>query len=609
VRRVRVEPGWAAFDLAAGELRISRERFVDGGLHERITITNPGPPAEAEVEIVAGADFADMMSVRGAVSNLPPRSASVTETWRGILLQDGLGEARATEVVVEPGGTRQRARLGTGESLVLNVDVLQKGSGRIRFEPGLARIRAAYASWAEDCASFETDNPALNELLRQSRDDLRLLNDTYATGMYPSAGLPWFAVPFGRDALITASQMLAVNPAMARGVLRYLAAHQGRRVNPRTEEEPGKILHEVRSGESVARGLWPPILYGTVDATPLYLCVLTETLDWTGDGALFEELRPAADAALAWCESYGDADGDGYIEYSAGMARNQGWKDSGDSLTHTNGSPAPLPAALCEVQGYLYRGLVGMARSRPDLKARAAELRERFGRDFWIAHEQFVAQALDGAKRPVEAISSNPGHCLRAGILLPEQARQVATRLVSPDMFSGWGVRTLSTGAINYDPCSYHNGSVWPFDSAMAAAGLRETGFAHEAELIARAVLEAGMTYPDRRLPELYCGNEREPGAPPVDYRASAQHGYQMSCSPQAWAAGASFQLVTTLLGLQADAAGAHLRIAPVETPLWRRLEVNGLHFAGERIDFAVDGTRVRIGHVPSGMRVEAPPA
>ena len=238
-----------------------------------------------------------------------------------------------------------------------------------------------------------------------------------------------------------------------------------------------------------------------------------------------------------------------------------------------------------------------MARKRRNLKGKAAKLQEHFDRDFWVAREGYVAYALDGAKRRVEAIASNPGHCLWAGIVPRSRAAAVAARLVSPELFSGWGVRTLSTRAVTYDPRSYHNGSVWPHDSAMAADGLRRMGFPVEAERIARSVLEAGMSFPKRRLPELWCGNDRESDSPPVNYRNS--------CSPQAWAAGSAFQLITALLGLEADARRKHLRISPVETPLWRRMEVRGLHFAGHRIDFSVEGTRVKLGTLPRGITVD----
>jgi glycogen debranching enzyme len=238
-----------------------------------------------------------------------------------------------------------------------------------------------------------------------------------------------------------------------------------------------------------------------------------------------------------------------------------------------------------------------MARKRPELKERAVALKERFDRDFWIAHERFVAQALDAGKRRVEAITSNPGHCLWAGILTASSAHGVAERLVSPELFSGWGIRTLSTRAINYDPRSYHNGSVWPHDNAIAVAGLRASGFPAAAEMVARATLEGGMAYPDRRLPELFSGAERTPGKTPEEYEAS--------CRPQNWGAASAFSLLHTLLGLQADAARGRLRIAPVETALWKRLEVTGLHFAGHRLDFSVEGSRVKLGSVPRGIEVE----
>ena len=603
---LRTENGCMSFELADGPLHVQRDRYVERGLHERITLTNSGSdPVDADLELVFAADFAAMMAVRGIV-NLPRAPAPATQTSNGLLIGPHDDNELSTEIAIAPAGTRHRLKLAPGEKFTLVVGVTphprtaptggmnEAGFG---FDSGLARVGASYRKWASDCASFRTDNSALNELLDQSRDDLRMLVERHPTGLYPTAGLPWFAVPFGRDGLITALQTLPTNPEVASGVLRYLAAHQGQRIDMEREEEPGKIVHEVRSGEAVERGLWPEIFYGTIDATPLFLCVLSEAFDWTGDAGIVEELWPAAEAALGWCEKFGDRDGDGYIEYPGGRARNQGWKDSDDSLNHVDGSAAPHPIALCEVQGYLYRGLLGMARKRPDLKTRAARLRRRFDSDFWVGRERYVAYALDGLKRPVEEITSNPGHCLWSGILQQRRAAAVAARMLSPELFSGWGVRTLSTREVAYDPCSYHNGSVWPHDSAMASAGLRRSGFPNEAEQIARAVLQAGMALPERRLPELWCGNNRGSDSPPESYRNS--------CSPQAWAAGSAFQLITALLGLEADAGRGRLRIAPVETALWGRLEVTGLHFAGHRIDFSVEGTSVKLGTLPRGIKVD----
>ena len=566
-------PGSLHFETSAGDLQVARERHVDDGLHERVTITNRSSSSvHSTVALELAADHAAMLAVRGIVRMPAPFSI---------------------EHIV---GRRYELDLNPEESFSFVIDVPSQDGAD--FDSDLAHIRDAYRSWARECASFETDNPILNELLEQSRDDMRMLLDTYPTGIYPTGGMPWFAVPFGRDALFTSSFTLPMNPNVARGALRFLAQHQGTRVDPRTEEEPGKILHEVRGGEVVERGLWPHILYGTVDATPLFLCVLADTLDWTGDTALFDELWPAAEAALAWCDSYGDKDGDGYLEYGIGVeARNEGWKDSNDSLTNADGTDVVRPAALCEVQGYLYRALKGLARKRPELEARAADLASRFDRHFWMPRESFVAQALDGHKQRVEAITSNAGHCLWSRILAPARAHVVAERLVSPELFSGWGIRTLSTRAINFGPRSYHNGSVWPHDNALAAAGLRFSGFPAQAEMVARATLESGMAYADRRLPELFSGAERVPGKLPEDYEAS--------CRPQNWGAASAFQMVHTLLGLEADAARGVLKIAPVETGLWRRIEVNGLHFGGHRLDFSVDSGRVKVGAVPRGVRVE----
>ena len=597
------EDGYASFQLVARGLRVRVVRYVDGGLHDQITITNPHDATlEDDVELVFAADFAAMLAIRGIVPELPPPvPAPATETKDGLTITRRDWPGQSSRIVVRPEGIRRRIRLGSGQEVTIVVDVVPQEAAvaQYDFDDGLARVKAVYPQWMADCVSVRTDNPAVNELLERSLADIRMLCDRYPTGLYPTSGLPWYGVPFGRDQLITSMQMAPVNPEIARGVLRYLAERQGRRTDPDSEEQPGKILHEVRTGEIVDRGLWPHVLYGTIDATPLFVCALAETVDWTGDDGLLDELWPAAESALEWCAKYGDVDGDGYIEYHGGRARNQGWKDSDDSLTHVDGTDPPRPAALCEVQAYLYRALIAMSVRRPELKERAAELRRRFDRDFWMAKEKYVAQALDGTKRQVAAIASNPGHCLWAGLLPSARAADVADRLLSPELFNGWGIRTLSTQAINYDPGSYHNGSVWPFDTAMAASGLRKSGFPQHAERVARALMEGGMAMPLRRMPELWRGDDREAGRPPAEYPGT--------CSPQAWSAAAGHSLICTLLGLEADARQGQLRVAPIETRLWRRVEVSGLHFDGHRIDFSVDGTTVKVGKLPKGIEVSTP--
>ena len=596
---VKEENGFASIELSAGVLQVTRTRYMDGGLRERITIRNPGArTVEEAVELFFAADFAAMLAVRGIVPLPPPVAAPARDTPDGLLITRDDWPGQSALVMVRPAGFKGRARLGPRKELTIYIDVVPGAIGATvsDFEEGLARAKATYPRWFAESVAVRTDNPALNELLQRSLADIRMLCERYPTGLYPTGGLPWYAVPFGRDQLIASMLTLPANPEIARGVLRYLTARQGRRNDPGSEEQPGKILHEVRTGEVVDRGMWPHHLFGTIDATALFLCALAETVDWTGDESILDELWTNAEAAIEWCGKYGDLDEDGYIEYRGARARNQGWKDSDDSLTHVDGTDPPRPVALCEVQAYLYRGLLGMSRKRPELKERAEELRERFDRDFWMEGEKYVAQALDRNKRRVEAISSNPGHCLWAGIIPPARAADVAERLVSPELFNGWGIRTLSTRAINYDPASYHNGSVWPFDTALAAAGLRAAGFPGHAERVARALMEGGMAAPLRRLPELWRGDERAGDGPPEEYAGT--------CVPQSWSAASAFSLVSTLLGLQADATHGRLTIAPVDTPLWRRVEVSGLHFAGHRIDFSVDGTEVKVGKLPKGIQI-----
>lgn len=594
---MRTDESAATFELVAGtgtSLRLRRERFIDEGLHERLTLTNESASTvAAALEIQVEADFAAMLGIRGAVPSLAhPKPAASVQTANGVRLEK---DGRATEVRVFPAGLRHEVRLAAGETYSVRLDV---GRPMEDFDSGLSAARDVYTRWAAECMSIHTDNPRLNDLFARAIADIRLLISQYGTGMYPTAGLPWYAVPFGRDALITSILLLHVNPNVARGVLRYLAAHQGQRVNPGSKEEPGKILHEVRAGEVVDRGLWPPILYTTVDATPLFMCAIAETEGWTHDHVFADELWPVAEAALAWCRQAGDVDGDGYIEDRGVGYHNAGWKDSINSLTNVDGSDPLRPVALCEVQAYLHRGLVGMSRRRPELAEVARKLKRRFNRDFWMPQEEYIAQALDARKRQVEAVTSNPGHCLWMRLLDPAGAERVTERLMSPELFSGWGIRTLSDHAVNYDPCSYHNGSVWPFDTALAVAGMRQYGFAPQAERAARALLEAALEFPLHRPPELFCGDEREPGAGPKEY--------WNTCIPQLWSAAAMFTCVSAILGLEADPNQNVLTVEPVETPLWNRIEVRGLHFAGERIDFTVEGAQVQDAGLPAGVRIRS---
>ena len=620
-------------DIAKQSLSLRRTRFVHDGVHERIGLQNCNRhPVEVDLELRFDADFLDIFEVRGFRPERPmatPEPPVRTETglkfgYRGV---DGV--RRTTEVVMHPVPSLQHDRacitveLGPQETFVLLVDLLPlMGDGDpesdFHFDAALSALENKYQAWNLSCTRYQTDNESLDGgLIWRNLEDLRVLCDDRPTGLFPTAGVPWYAVPFGRDALITSIQTLALNPQLAVGSLRYLARHQGTKVDRYREEEPGKILHEIRFGELANLGQVPHTpYYGTVDATPLFLVLLVELLNWTADVDLLAELLPNVMGALEWIDRYGDLDGDGLVEYAQHShvgVRNQGWKDSYNSLTESFGEPAPLPAALVEVQGYVYHAKSGLARifrklgrlgEAERLQTEADALRTQVEARYWMPEPGFYAQALDRDKRQVESISSNPGHCLWSGVVDPVRAQQVVARLMAPDMFSGWGMRTLSTQAISYNPMSYHNGSVWPHDNSIIAAGMRRYGYRDEAQRVAEAVIEACMRFSDHRIPELYCGFSR-------DYRFHAGPGeYLVSCSPQAWGAGALFHLLQVLAGIEVDMWEGRLRIDPVNTPLYRRLRVEGMRVGDGEVDFTVecgDGARVEVDRKPAGLTLELP--
>ncbi len=614
-------------------LSLRRTRFVHDGVHERIGVQNCNRhPVDVDLELRFDADFLDIFEVRGYRPERQmgtPELPVSTETglkfgYRGL---DGV--RRTTEVVFNPVPKLERGRacvtfhLEPHETYVLLVDLLptlgdDQPEEDFHFDAALVALEQQYQAWNRSCTRFHSDNESLDGgLLWRNQEDLRVLCDDRPTGLFPTAGVPWYAVPFGRDALITSVQTLALNPQMAVGSLRYLACHQGTKIDNYREEQPGKILHEMRSGELANLGQVPHTpYYGTVDATPLFLVLLVELLEWTGDVDLLSELSPNVMAALRWIDEYGDLDGDGLVEYAQHGhigVRNQGWKDSWDSLIESRGEPAPLPAALVEVQGYVYHAKSRLARifhklgrqaEADRLRGEAEDLRKQFEDRYWMPAHRYYAQALDRDKLQVESISSNPGHCLWSGIVDRARARDVVARLVAPDMFSGWGVRTLSSKAISFNPMSYHNGSVWPHDNSIIAAGMRRYGYREEAERVARAVLEACMRFSDHRIPELFCGFSR-------DRRFYAGPGeYLISCSPQAWGAGSLFHLLQVLLGVEVDVFARRLRIDPLDTELYSRLRVEGMRVADGELDFTVecgDGVRVQVDRMPAGLELELP--
>lgn len=453
-------------------------------------------------------------------------------------------------------------------------------------------FKAALESGASDLGSLQIEDP--------EQPDCPIL----------AAGAPWFMTLFGRDSLLTGWMALGIDARLALCTLRTLARMQGRRVDPLTEEQPGRILHEVRLGREAKLALGGgSVYYGTVDATPLFVMLLGELDRW---GALPDSDRSslvaAADRALSWVVEYGDADGDGFVEYQRHTDRgllNQGWKDSFDGITHADGHVAAPPIALCEVQGYAYAAYLARAAlaegdgdnaTAVQWRNRASRLKAAFNLAFWMPESEAFALALDGAKHQVDSVASNMGHCLWTGIVDHDKAAAVAAHLVSPSMSSGFGVRTLSTDMTAFNPMSYHNGSVWPHDTAIAVAGLTRYGFTVEAQQIALDLIDASHHF-NGRLPELFCGFDRSDFARPVPYPTS--------CSPQAWSSAAPRLLLRSLLQFNPDVPHGQLQVCPVVPERMLPLQVRSSPLAGARIDVTVepDGV-VDVRGLPAGIRL-----
>lgn len=558
--------------LAHNTIFLQRTKFLFGPrCHERIGIRSYSEvPQRLRIDFLYDADFRDMFEVRGTHrqsrghSNARVRSAgSVEFSYAGL---DGIerrtllefspapiatSENRATiEVIVAP--HQQVSLFVTVSCDEANV----KAPLAATFLSGYKKIRNARRAATASIATITSSNPSFDELICRSTADVYTLVSNGQWGPYPYAGIPWFSTVFGRDGIITAILMLWIDPLVARGVLRTLAATQATEIDPASDAQPGKIIHEMRHGE-MARLREVPFgkYYGTIDATPLFILLAGMYLDRTGDLQTLRDIWPNICAALHWIDEYGDRDGDGFVEYAraneSGLI-NQGWKDSFDAIFHADGSDAIGPIALCEVQGYVFAARTAAARMAellgfPDIASgqafNAEQLRENFERSFWCEEIGSYALALDGAKRPCSVVASNAGHALFSGIATPERARRVATRLLSPDSFSGWGIRTIAAGQARYNPLSYHNGSIWPHDNALIAMGFAKYGLQREASRVFAGIVDAGRHQDLSRLPELFCGVARHP------YRAPTP--YPVACAPQAWAATSIFGLLSACFGLE----------------------------------------------------------
>jgi glycogen debranching enzyme len=580
---------------------LRRRRRVDSaGMTEEITIANcSGEPVTCVLALDLAADLAGTAAVRsGAADDMP--DLPIAETG---------GAVTATFDPASETGTWTCEAPATGEwTLRVRVTAAEPGSDGFRIQPAGARTDPG-VQITVDC-----DDSRVGRWVRRSLADvagLMLADSAAPADRYLGAGPPWYLTLFGRDSLISASMLLAADPALAAGTLRALARRQGTRDDPDTAEQPGKIPHELRA-EAADHGhglVLPPVYYGTHDATQLWLTTLHRAWRWGMPAAEVADLVPAAELALGWLRDHADPDGDGFLEYADssghGLA-NQGWKDSPDAVQWPDGTLARAPIALCEVQGYAYAAALAGAdlldsfgpgdHDGDEWRAWAAALKKRFRAAFWIdgADGGYPAIALDADKRPVAGAASNMGHLLATGILEPADADLVAARLGSPDLDSGYGLRTLSTRAQGFNPLGYHTGSVWPHDTALAVEGLAATGHTQVATAFVRGLVDAAEAF-RYRLPELYGGSGKDSEAVPTPYPAA--------CRPQAWAAAAPVAILTALLGIEPDVPGGTLRVAPVRPFPWRRFEVRGLPLAGGRLSVRIEGDTVELLDVPEAVK------
>jgi len=591
--------------IPRGTLHLFRSRVLwDGRFVERLRVSNHAlHPIEVTIALRFDADFADVFEVRGTRRarrgmRLPAAAATpAVLRYRGL---DGIERRTRIESGRPPDRSEEgrfvfRLRLEPHavEDIEIGVscELADERRAAPPFDEVLARLKERVGVRRERECIIVSSNESFNRWFRRSSADLGMMITETPHGPYPYAGIPWFSTPFGRDGLITALELLWAAPDVARGVLTFLAETQATSVDDARDAQPGKILHELRGGEMAELGEIPfGRYYGTADATPLFVMLADAYFERTGDTPFIARLWPHILAALDWMGGFGDIDGDGFIEYArrseTGLVQ-QGWKDSGDSIFHADGALAEPPIAVCEVQGYAYAAWIGAARlalvlgSRhlaDEWRARAAALQARFEEAFWCEDLGTYALALDGEKRPCRVRTSNAGHCLLTGLVRPDRAQRVAETLLADASSAGWGIRTVAAGEWRYNPMSYHNGSIWPHDNALVAAGLARYGLTGAASRVMHAMFELSEAVELHRLPELICGFHRRGGSGPTLY--------PVACAPQAWASGAVYLLVAACLGLHIDAIQRRVSFSRAVLPDridW--LRIANLSVAGAEVD------------------------
>jgi glycogen debranching enzyme len=599
LRAGRVEP----------TLIVERRRYVGSGMREDIVLFNHGPePAGVTVSLEVACDLADLFEVKLGHSS-SDRAVQVevgSEVWAASGRHGGRQrrvEVRAPEAAISLETISWRAVVPPHGSWQTSVEVsvtIDEVAVPPRFPIGAPIERSApverITRWRQGSPSLRTDSAALAATFARSETDLaalRIFDPSAPEIPAVAAGAPWFMALFGRDSLITSWMTLPVNPELAAGTLRALAYHQGRQVDPLTEEQPGRIVHELRLGADSALALGgTDRYYGSIDATPLFVVVLGQLARWGAPPEVVEELLPAADRALEWISVYGDRDGDGLVEYQRSTDRgllHQGWKDSADGINFADGTPAEPPIALVEVQAYVYAAYMARAElaawqqdseSSRYWRDQARAMKRRINERFWLSELGYYAVGLDADKRPIDSLASNQGHVLWAGAAEADKAAVVAERLLSAEMFSGYGVRTLATTMGAYNPVSYHNGSVWPHDTALAVAGLVRYGLRRHAARVAAGLIDAAAFF-SGRLPELFCGFDKEDFRGPVPY--------PNACSPQAWASAAPIAVAAAMLGLEPDVPAGTVNVHPAPPAQWGRLRLAHIPIGSEHLSLTVE--------------------
>jgi glycogen debranching enzyme len=617
VSRCRPRPG-----VADSTLMVFRARYVGQGMREDLVIRNFGDePTFCEIELFVDSDFADLFAVKEGRAGDPDGETARDKHGSGISLSYRRGSVnRGVSLEFSPTPSAVAGDIvgfevivpahGEWQACIEVRPVIEGKTIDPRYLCGQPVDRAApaerLARWRRQVPQVESDHEGLGHVLTRSAEDLgalRIFDPDFPERVVVAAGAPWFMTVFGRDSIITSWMALLVDPDLALGVLQTLARFQGADIDPRSDEQPGRILHEMRFGEAPSLSLGGgSIYYGTADATPLFVMLLGELRRWGLAREAVEELLPNAERALEWIERFGDSDGDGYVEYHRATDRglvNQGWKDSWDGIRYADGTVATAPIALCEVQAYVYSAYLARAHFAQEAgdqatfdryRAKATQLKTDFNRDFWLEEQGWFAVGLDHDKRPIDSLTSNIGHCLWTGIVDNDKGRIVAEKLLGPEMFSGWGVRTLATTMGGYNPISYHCGSVWPHDTAIVAAGLSRYGYYEHAERLINGLLDAAVKL-GGRLPELFSGLDR--------HELSAPVGYPTSCSPQAWSAASPLLCLRTILRLDPWVPYGQTWLAPRLPAGMHHLKVQGIPLAGARVTVEVEGDDVEVTGLP----------